>query len=196
MTVFTSKFPNSARDVVVSCTVPDEKSWIIDYRKRKVVVLQIHTKMFCNTLHKITHTTILPCTCSVQPLFWSYRYEACPLFHSLPHQRDKSHSAGRHLLGWPEEVTCPARTHRAALKNRGHMRPTDHSSTFHRLHSWTDVLPYMRGTLLVCHLWGGRAAVFRMAARSDLGSPLLKPSSASALWRRWVWIIGHSSFFI
>lgn len=27
MTVFTSKFPNSARDVVVSCTVPDEKSW-------------------------------------------------------------------------------------------------------------------------------------------------------------------------
>lgn len=26
MTVFTSKFPNSARDVVVSCTVPDEKS--------------------------------------------------------------------------------------------------------------------------------------------------------------------------
>ncbi|TNN51842.1 hypothetical protein EYF80_037938 [Liparis tanakae] len=26
MTVFTSKFPNSARDVVVSCTVPEEKS--------------------------------------------------------------------------------------------------------------------------------------------------------------------------
>lgn len=27
MTVFTSKFPNSARDVVVSWTVPEENSW-------------------------------------------------------------------------------------------------------------------------------------------------------------------------
>lgn len=37
---------------------------------------------------------ILPYTCSARPLFWSYRCEACPWFHSLRHRRDKSHSAG------------------------------------------------------------------------------------------------------
>lgn len=85
------------------------------------------------------HTTILPCTCSVLPLFWSYRYEAFPLFHSLHHRRDKSHSAGRHLPGWPEGVTCPARTHRAILKNTSHVQRTDRSSKCRGLHLWTDV---------------------------------------------------------
>lgn len=74
--------------------------------------------------HTRTQSTILPCTCSVQPLFWSYRYEARPSFHSLRRQRDKSRSAARHLLDWPEEVTCPAGTHVTTLINK---RPHTHS---------------------------------------------------------------------
>lgn len=113
MTVFTSKFPNSARDVVVSCTVPDEKSWKGSYIADRCKWCYCMCTFTASNAHKQTfpptHSTVSPCTCSVQPLFWSYRCGACPWFHSLRRQRDRSHSAGRRLPGWPEEVTCPAR---------------------------------------------------------------------------------------
>ncbi len=100
------------------------------------VSAHLQHKVFCNMLHRQTfpHTAILPCTCSVPPLFWSYRCEACPLFHSLHHQHDKSHSAGRHHPGWPEEVTCPAGAHRTTLTNRGHIQRTKVSQIAFALH--------------------------------------------------------------
>lgn len=65
-------------------------------------------------------TGVLPCICSERQLFCSYRCEACPAFRSPLHQRDKSHSAGRRLRRWNEEVTCLARTEQKKGRSRKH----------------------------------------------------------------------------
>lgn len=77
-----------------------------------------------------------------------------------------------------------------------HTRLKDPSSKFYRLCLQMDVLPHMGGTLLICSLWGGGAGVFWLATRSDLASALLRPYSAPTLWRRWVWVVGHTPILI
>lgn len=77
----------------------------------KVATLLMYIRHIKSPDHPRTRATSLPCTCSVQPLFWSCRCGACPSSRSLPRQRDRSHSAGRRLPRWHAKGSGPAGKH-------------------------------------------------------------------------------------
>lgn len=98
-------------------------------------------------------------------------------------------------VSWAGAERWPVPLERTGRHSQMRTRLKDPSGKFSSLRKGI-ALPYMGGTLLVRGLWRGGAGVFWLAASSDLASALLEPSSAPALRRRWVGVVGHTPVFI
>lgn len=190
MTVFTSKFPNSAREVVVSWTVPEENSW----RKKSHKDMNTFTATECIQKKTLLSLEFYHAFVVSGNFFAVIGVKHAPhfvlLFTSVTKATALAAVSGAGTKRWPVSLE----------RNK---KKDDHENTKVQISRWTCTCVwrtclYMRGALFICSLWGRGAGFFWLATGTCFGSGLLESSSASTLWR-WqsrVRVVGHTFVFI